>query len=362
MYNSISVVSFVRVLSGLTVFILLFPYVNTGSFSDIQLHYVFFAIFLWILNKAVIVNPVATILFAFLFFTYSAIISLDFNLVYPMVGFLLNFVLLARINYGKYFKYLMFGFLVYLFIGFIQYFYDREFAGGLVYRNTEAILNHIDSGRGVRSLTPEPSDFAAIIFFFNIVIVNLAKISDYNKALISIFLLFASFLAAGSLYTFVFHFLGILIYLIINAFYTTLFLLFAFFYTAISLLGSRIVILLNSVVNDHSYILSQGAFQKAINFIQNIRYSIHQIGIGSVDVDYPAYTYGGLSYLIGTYSFLGLIYIIYLFFRFLPSGKPFEILILYLSYFLFVLNAGSLLNPLWIIVFSTFVIRSRRYE
>ena len=96
--------------------------------------------------------------------------------------------------------------LTYIFVGLLQLLFENSFAAGFVSRPVEQVTQLVESGRGVRSLTPEPSQLARLLLQLNLLFVAYGTLVARHRLAIrslvvgSALLLFASVFVAQSLY------------------------------------------------------------------------------------------------------------------------------------------------------------------
>ena len=198
----------------------------------------------------VFVASIATI-----FFTYSAIRSGNF---YISNRFVKNVIL------------------IYLSIGIIQLFIP-DFLEFLISRQNSELLS--ESGRGVKSLTSEPSVFGALLIFLNLLYIHtfveergreVLGTQLLNLSIVSITLLVFSVFIIQSFFAFFLHLLtlSILVFFIRKRYFLLLFFTGIFLYALISSMSmgsGRFFVILDLVMNNPEYLLTQGAMARVLN-------------------------------------------------------------------------------------------------
>ena len=260
-------------------FFALFPYIGFFPGVDVQPVFIFLALFFLLISNVKV--PLAGIVFLFLssavfggriLFQHSpadlfSILSLSVGLVTPLVMFLL---VRDRWNVLPV-KILWLCLFLYLCVGVANLFYPK-FLAGLVQRDNIDLL--LETNRGVRSLTGEPSDFGRIILVFNFLLVFQFLIVDKSKSVSwcfwsSIFLLALNVVLTQSFYAAAFHFAFLCLFVFFFSFKHAIFLL-IFTGLGIGLLlplmgGGRFALIYTALFEDFDLILQQGAFSRVVN-------------------------------------------------------------------------------------------------
>lgn len=183
--------------------------------------------------------------------------------------------------------------LVYLSIGVIQIFIP-DFLEFLTSRQNSKLLS--ESGRGVKSLTPEPSVFGTLLIFLNLLylytyIEERGRVVTGTQLLIlsivSFNLLAFSVLLIQSFFAFFLHLLtlSILFFFIRKRYFILLFLVCIFLFALVSTmsLGSgRFFVILDIVMNNPDFLLKQGAMARLLNIPISIIASLQNgiLGVG----------------------------------------------------------------------------------
>lgn len=186
---------------------------------------------------------------------------------------------------------------VYISVGLIQKFIDPSFLTGLVSRPTEHINLLIQSGRGLRSLAPEPAQLGHTLTIFNVLVFlifasRISNISTNTFIFISLILISANIYISSSLYSFAVH--GIIVFVILLLYRPTVLaasLAALILYGAFELFGSitgqdsRFFVLLNDARSNPESLFRYGAIYRVFNIpisiISSIQYGI--FGFGSSD-------------------------------------------------------------------------------
>lgn len=282
---------------------------------------------------------------------------------------------------------------IYTFVGVVQFFIP-DFMSFLVSRSVDAALSYSDSGRGVRSLTGEPAHLGMLYILFNILFVFLifSEPVKFNKKKISLLLTVSLFLinciVSRSGYAILFHFL--LFVYIFSYFYTrySFFILLMLILLSLSSMFAidlqqhediRAVKLFHSLIDDPSYLLTQGAIVRLFNIpitFNNLSYygwwgagnnlatysgELNTL-IGTLHYTVKSRVYGGgFEYLL-RFGILGLPFVLFLFysiFKILAAAienykdNLFGLYIFFaLSLTTVVFQSGSLAQPvIWIVFF-----------
>lgn len=315
----------------LTIF---FPYIGFLQGIDIQPFFIFVLFFFLLFNFK---NIKCDSYFIIFFFSYS-VIELFFIISYPEISYVINrlffvcvliIVYLFVYNFYNYFKLkhiIWFGF-IYISVGFIQL-YDPYFATDLVSRSVDNIDNLISSGRGVRSLTGEPSHFGKIIiilnlcyivFYFknNCLLINKKEI--YNITFFTTSLLTINLLLSQSAYMLLIHLFLILLFIFsfnkkaVSYFLILLLIIAISQFSNFSLFdGGRLSFLFDLVISEPQLLMEQGAFKRLLNIPISI-HSLQNYGVfgagGSKEVfDAKIWTpLGYYNYISASKSFGGVV-------------------------------------------------------
>lgn len=177
-------------------------------------------------------------------------------------------------------KLIYFAFLIYAVVGVIQFFYP-EFLAFAVTRSVDAALSYSETGRGVRSLTGEPSSLGKMFNLLNALyvlslVVQGKVLAPSRVLIISFVFLVANIVIARSAYAAGIHFFLIsVLWLLIarRSFFVFIILAcLAFVITAAALISIlneiqdvRMVGLIFVLMNEPEMILQQGAMRRVLN-------------------------------------------------------------------------------------------------
>ena len=359
-----------------------FPYIGPLEGLDLQ---PFFLIALFILlikdrfnfelHHIIIVTIFALIIMTYNFFPTNA--SLVDNYFIPLI--FLIFVLLILGSRGGNITQLNSYFIlkvsyIYIFIGFVQIFYP-SFLTQLVSRSTDAVAILVESGRGVRSLCPEPSQFGRLLVSLNALYILLAikeKLRPQRVLFVCSFFLISNTLLAQSLYSVFVHciVLGSFVFIcnffkwshrLIGIFACTL----AVFMFSFYLADSRILTLIPLFIENIDSIFNYGASNRLMNTIVSLKAGIFNgsifgyyfsdsnfIKVMGQDFYLQPKLHGGymeLVYRFGIFGLLGITFILFLTFQskngFLTRVKRINFFIItYL--FIVPFQYGPILSPL----------------
>ncbi|MDC0382479.1 hypothetical protein OAM57_00305 [Flavobacteriaceae bacterium] len=284
-----------------------------------------------------------------------------------MVG---NVIFMINLFLQNKFKYLdnkifitFFG--IYIIVAFVQYFYPN-FLTFLTPRgsvNSEMIAL---TGRGLKSLTNEPSHFGKIIVIFNILFFIINKNLKFKYSII-LFLLNA--FIPQSVYYLSIHIVVILLlyfnikYISIIAFF---FYLFINYYTKIISDSSRVYFLMSTIIDNSSLIMQQGAFGRLYNIpitINNFVENIELLGFGNasnvfytnIQTFFGEFNYTAQNRNLGGYIELLLkmgilsfpIYLLYIYTLIKPLFKNFRLNFkIALCILILTINDGTVVNQL----------------
>lgn len=166
---------------------------------------------------------------------------------------------------------------IYLIVAAIQHYYLPEFLAFLVQRDNVELL--LESGRGVRSLTPEPSTFGRVLLALNILYVFILMVRKDDGFILKSFavtfiLVVSNYALSQSFYAVVFHALFCLALLLCLRFkfavlvmviVAILFPVLISFILASGDENGRFHYILNALINDIDIIMEQGAFSRVMN-------------------------------------------------------------------------------------------------
>ncbi|WP_439633857.1 hypothetical protein [Glycocaulis sp.] len=213
---------------------------------------------------------------------------------------------------------------IYIAVGLVQKLFEPSFLTDLVSRPTEHIALLIQSGRGVRSLAPEPAQLGHMLTILNMIIFLLyaskrAKITFNSFALISLILFSANIYISSSLYSFAVHCILISIVFFLYRPTVLIFGLIALtFYGAFELIGtitgqdSRLFLLLNDARSNPESLFRYGAIYRVFNIpisiISSIQYGIFGFGPSDEKVTVYLNVFGSeFSFLTGGRNLGGLV-------------------------------------------------------
>lgn len=202
---------------------------------------------------------------------------------------------------------------IYLSIGAIQL-YEPDFLAWLVSRSVDQVQTLVRSGRGVRSLASEPSNFGKLITGLNILLIFFflrdgKKSSIQNSINVSFLLVFLNAILAQSAYSVGFHLIFIFIYMLCLRKAKYLFwyggflgILFIGYEILLYGLESRLIKIFSALFNNPEFLMQQGAFKRLMNVpisIKNISF-YGFLGAGNN----PSTYYSSIYVIIGEYKYL----------------------------------------------------------
>ena len=254
---------------------------------------------------------------------------------------------------------------IYILVAFVQYFYPN-FLTFLTPRGSLNSENLILSGRGLKSLTNEPSHLGKIIVIFNILFFIINKNLKFKY---SIILFLINVFIPQSLYFLSIHFIVILLlyfnikYIGIIVFF---FYLFINYYTKIINDSSRLYFLISTILDNSSFIMQQGAFARLYNIpitINNYIENAELLGFGnasnvfytSIQTFFGEFNYtaqnrnlGGYIELLLKMGILSLpIYLLYIYTLTKPLFKNFRLNFkIALCILILTINDGAVVNQL----------------
>ena len=176
-------------------------------------------------------------------------------------------------------KAVLFFSLIYIGIALIQLTVDPEFLVFLTGRSVENVALLTESGRGVRSLTGEPSHFGRVLLCLNAIYALRSELYSGNRKAknilkVSFLFLLASAVLAQSAYAVLLHLIFVLSILYSTAgFRLIAFSIFSLPFIAISIeiargfdtTSSRLMLILFSILENPEMIVAQGAFDRVLN-------------------------------------------------------------------------------------------------
>lgn len=277
---------------------------------------------------------------------------------------------------------------IYILVALVQLLVYPYFLSELVSRSTSQIDLLIQSGRGVRSLTSEPSDLGLVFICLGLLlwISSIGCKPSFKKLRVSILYIYMTFLAslllAQSVYSVILYFLILFSFVLVTRMrhfpilvaVIVLLILVLGFTDGFRRLGQIVYSIQN---NDLDWVLAQGAMRRVLNAITSIVAGIEHLPFGygdsgaPIDINYSiigvAYEfhssgslYGGIFeyfYIFGIFSLP--LYFLYFFclvriFRtsIAISGKKIRVGIpLAVSAAAITMPAGSVANPLFWLTF-----------
>jgi len=389
---------------GIFIF-LFFPYVGIIKSIDIQPFYVIVStialIFIHATRRKIKFNLLIVSLILYLPILTRILIDPDLDLTF-FITYLFAF-LTAITTYSIAFNAynflslrILFTFtLIYLLVGLIQVYFDRTFLNILISRtsNVDYIENLIVSGRGVVSLTAEPSQFGKTIivlnFIYIIAILRDLSPNSFDKILYSlVFFIFFNFFLSGSAYMLFFHVLFLALFLLMFKRKVLIFLItVVFLFQSFVVFGGqeissnlRLLDIVNNIDNI-PYLFSQGAFGRLMNVPISIKgfFVSSFYGLGNTSREYFGSFYilnesfdfaftsrnlgGFIEFLLRFGLFSVLFYLFYFFilikiyFTQVTINNSKILVGPFLFFFLFFITIqdGSPLNPLaWFSLFFTY--------
>jgi hypothetical protein len=374
----------------LTFFLIFFPFLGFIPGIDVQPFFLIFSLSTFLFfslrnkfkRKDVILFPLCIVLFlAFALFNDFDKVTIAKGIASILTPFLITHAINDGLKITE--KQIIIFCLIIFSVGLIQLFFNREFLTILVSRSSDAIQRSIETGRGVRSVFPEPATFGKQILLTNILIYSLLISKKKNKLAKQYSILFfvLNILLSQSIYSIGIHFIFILIFII--SFKQKLFLLI--------LIPSLLLVLNTSYVNDFlsensnyrafkllfrlldnpSILMNQGAFGRLYNMKISLNNFIefNYTGSQSIEFSNPNYTYidtlfgkydyrlhqrnygGAIEYLL-MYGFYSIPIFIFIFQKYLGVFKSNKQYVLLTSFSLFLLfQDGSTSNPFTWFVF-----------
>lgn len=264
----------------------LFPFVGNYSGSDTQPFSVIYisAVFFLTVFQARISKA------ALCFFIVSLALIFSSTLVHISeisLSFFLSQVSIGIIFFGLFYlvsnrlliiepSIVIFAYFIYISVGVVQ-FYDPNFMSNAVSRPPEKVFDLVSSGRGVRSLAPEPAQLGATLINLNLLyaLSRFAHPSEFSKArlfLVTLVMFLATVLVSQSayvviIYTMMIFFLALLMGK--GVITSLIFILPLAVLASWGLLESRedlrIVVVFKALFDDPSWIVNQGAFARVVN-------------------------------------------------------------------------------------------------
>lgn len=301
-----------RILDCLLLFSIFFPYLGILQGADVQPTFILLAsiFFILIIKK----TSLSAVIFLIMMLLLGLLVFLsEFDnapskliLVY-VVSLLTPFFIFTFLSNGKSvvsLKFVYAALFIYISTGVIQLFYP-EFLSFLITRdNTEQLLA---SGRGVKSLTGEPSQFGRVLVLLNIVylferIIVLKSVDLKSCLRFSFFLIVVNVILTRSFYAFSIHLMLVMFF---SYYVSKRYLL---FFVIVSILGltftynfidqsSRFYIILNAISTNPDFIFSQGAIRRVLNVPISI-YASYQYGLLGAG-------FSGSNLLISSLPFFG---------------------------------------------------------
>lgn len=294
-------------------FFMFFPYVGTVKSIDIQPFFVVVTLPLCLIIYSFFKEIVSfkVILLSFLMFIpvlFRILVDENLEATY-LITYVFSFLTgsLAFIFSWKGHKFLslrLFYFFVsfYILVGLAQLFFDRNFLTFLLSRanGTGLVESLIETGRGVVSLTAEPSQFGKLLIIFNLLYVILIVRDNYSNLINNILYSFVFFILCNiflsiSAYMILFHVLIFGVFLFYFKFKTFIFGVFSFlallFFATFEFEDNiRFFDILNNS-NNLPYLFAQGAFNRLMNipisFVGFLRSDMY--GLGNSNLEYFDY-------------------------------------------------------------------------
>lgn len=381
---------------------LLFPFIGFINGTDVQPTFVLLTLFyivLKFLKLKLSESFVATLLIIGAHFLVRHIFEIDIltsrYFLTSILSFLTPLVVYIFIYNNKNvidLKLVTIALIVYTIIGLIH-FYDPWLLSSLVSRSDDSINMIMNSGRGVRSLTNEPSHLGKILISLNLLIIYfLYKRREFALIAISTFIIFLlTVILSQSAYMIGMHFFLLLstvticnwkVFLKYSIFVCLILTTLILFIDFETIEGRRVYSIIGIMYNNPESLMDFGAFKRAVNIPVSIDSAIHYgfLGAGgseekfisTIDTPIGDYTYvvsnrnvgGFIEYLlrygllsIPFYAFLTyLLFISYLNIWRLHHTYPFFPLLYIMFITIFIMQDGSTVNPLtWAVVLVIFI-------
>lgn len=338
----------------------LFPFVGIFKGIDIQ-PFFFLGIIAYLLFGNLIIKPQSLLLAMLLIF--PALFWGNFKFLFQTIVFIVTFSLANNFISGLDKKILALVFLVYVLVGVIQLWHPL-FMSGVLNRSAELVTMASDSGRGVRSLTAEPSDLSRMFLLLNI----LYLVADGKKTHSILFLL-GSVVISQSAYGVIIHVIALFLLMTggIYVFLSYAALAFVLLYLPFLLFpGSRFVLAMDWLLNNRKMLLTQGAFKRVLNvpitfhgishygllgseYFPSVVKSTMTTPIGGMKFYIQHRNLGGLFELVLRYGLFGIPVLLHILFpfRYWRSSK--------FRYFILILligcQDGQVLHPLYWITY-----------
>ena len=394
-----------KYLNKITVFFIFFPFIGFVPSVDIQpLALVFLSVLTLISVRTYDKYSVLFLIFTLFCILFVSLVHQSFISKSHISFFAFIFTSFFTYNLVKNNKFIIsnrFVFVViilYVLVGLVQLF-QPSFLEFLVSRQNSSLLSN--SGRGVKSLTSEPSVFGSVLILLNILYIYtyfiqkegvLTKASLNNLFYLSFVLLVYSAIIIQSLFSLVIHF-SALIFIFVTCrksflLYFSLPIFFLVFFLDFDSLSGRFFTVLNIITNNPDLLFQQGAMARVLNIPISVQAAYHH-GIfgagfspvypvtvvlfdGAYEVSILNRNLGGLVevlLMLGVASFP--IYILYLYFLLKISmmkvvigrsstkiGVSFSLIFLFISF-----NNGSIASPLlWFVFFFVALNASKRHS
>jgi hypothetical protein len=299
-----------KLVGVLLVFTIFFPFVGFIRIGDIQPNFALLGILILFLSflfeQYQQVNKIA--LFVFLFF----FILLSLRIFWGENGFEIRYLFTYLLSitvpfliwhfFKKKWLYLslpLLGFIsiTYLVVAIIQIGGNQQFLAEILPRAEVAKAVYIiETGRGVRSLTSEPSVFGKVLTYLNVIYIFLElkvakdKIPLPRILLVSFFYFISNLFLAQSFYGLVIHGIILIILLLLLSPSTLIILLaslgFLVSYFSFALPGFRLNLIFQAVQNlNLEFLMSQGAFARVMNVPISIYGGINALPMGFGNTD-----------------------------------------------------------------------------
>ena len=352
-------------LSSLVLIAGFFPYVGFFPGTDIQPTF-----FLFVLAQMVLRSK--TVRFEYWYLQFSLLIIIV-SVIWLDIEFIVNTAVLAlTLSVSSGFSkrisknHVFYVTAIYVVVGLIQ-FHDPLFFSGFLNRSNDLVLAASNSGRGVRSLTAEPSDLSRVFLLFNILYLSVGgdKKGTFWFFLCNLFL-------SQSLYGVTIHFLFLFFQLKWRnriGFLVTMTAVKNFTINFGHNFGFRLVKLLTWIFDEPELLLTQGAFKRLMNVPSTLSSLLHFGLLGSAGGDYSigiaalwtplgdffvpikSRYYGGLLEFLLRYGLFGIPLMLHVLFPFKWIRKTSKGMLLWII--LIGVQDGQLVNPLyWLTYFK----------
>jgi hypothetical protein len=294
----------IRILEALCLFFIFFPYIGPIDGIDTQPFAFLISLVCLTRVKNIDYNAIAIAsLVVFVSLMHIIIFNYNVNLIYiarsffPIITAYLVYQLISSGYIVPNKRVIIVACAVYIAVALVQRFVYAEFLTALVSRPEDDVLLLAETGRGVRSLAPEPAQFGHTLTILNVILIFVSFFrrgfsgKEFNILMVaSIFLFVSNFILSSSAYSLAIHAIILLIVMILfrpmwAISLIPMYFLYYFISTTDFFINSRLGSIINTFSENPEGLFQFGAIYRLLNIPLSILSSLEfgPFGAGNSD-------------------------------------------------------------------------------